>query len=341
MPNVEPELLETFCGDILAGAGMETPTERIVAHHLVEAEMKGVVSHGVNRVAYYLDLFENGGARPVGAITATRRTSTVVHVDGGGGLGIPAMEHAVDELLDMGRDQAIVCAGITDVAHTCRMGAYSERLARAGKFAVGFGGGGSERFPLVAAHGGRGGTLSTNPWALAMEAGDAGMVSADFATCVVANGKVSVRRRTGEPVPEGWLIDSQGNPTTSIDAYDDGGALLPAGAYKGSALATIAELVGGAMLGDPFEFNWLLIALDVDAFGMGAGYAEAAAREVARIRATPPAPGFDKVRIAGDPEAEKEALARAQGITLHDGVWQGLIGAAAKAGVAVPENLAA
>ena len=141
MPTVKPELLETFCTDILAGAGMETPTAGIVAHHLVEAEMKGVVSHGINRVAYYLGLFENGGARPVGTITATRRTSTVVHVDGGGGLGIPAMERAVDELLDMGRDQAIVCAGITQVAHTCRMGAYSERLARAGKFAVGFGGG--------------------------------------------------------------------------------------------------------------------------------------------------------------------------------------------------------
>ena len=91
------------------------------------------------------------------------------------------------------------------------------------------------------------------------------------------------------------------------------------------------------MLGSAFEFNWLLIALDIDAFGMGAGYPEAAEREVARIRATPPAPGFDKVRVAGDPETEKETLARAEGIVLHDGVWRGLCDAAQQVGVARPE----
>jgi LDH2 family malate/lactate/ureidoglycolate dehydrogenase len=336
MPTFRAETLEAFCADILTGAGMEPGDAAAVARHLIDAEMKGVVSHGINRVAYYLDLFATDQARPVGTITAARRSSTVVHIDGGRGLGIPAMERAVDELLEMGRDQAIVCAGITEVGHTGRMGAYSERLARAGKFAIGLGGGGAEQFPMVAAHGGRGGTMSTNPWALAMEAGEAGMVSADFATCVVANGKVRIRRRTGEPVPEGWLADRDGNPTTSIDAYDDGGAILPAGAYKGSGLATIAELVGKAMLGNAFEFNWLLIALDIDAFGFGADYADAAEREVARIRATPPAPGFDKVRVAGDPEAEKETLARTNGIVLHDGVWQGLCDAARQAGVAPP-----
>ncbi len=336
MPKIQPELLETFCAEILTGAGMQPCDAETVAHHLADAEMKGVVSHGVNRVAYYLDLFATEQARPVGNITAKRRSNTVVHVDGGRGLGIPAMERAVDELLDMGRDQSIVCAGITEVAHTGRLGAYSERLAREGKLAIGFGGGGSERFPMVAAHGGRGGTMSTNPWALAMEAGESGMVSADFATCVVANGKVSIRRRTGEPVPEGWLADRDGNPTTSINAYDDGGAILPAGGYKGYGLATIAELVGKSMLGNAFEFNWLLIALDIDAFGMGADYAEAAEREVTRIRATPPASGFDKVQVAGEPEAEKEAHAQANGIVLHDGVWRGLCDAARQVNVALP-----
>ncbi len=333
MPTLSPERLEGFCGDILTSAGMMPGDAGTVARHLVDAEMKGVVSHGVNRVAYYLDLFDTDQARPVGWISATRRGATVVHVDGGRGLGIPAMERAVDELLDMGRNQPVVCAGIAEVGHTGRMGAYSERLARAGKLAIGFGGGGAEKFPMVAAHGGRGGTMSTNPWALSMEAGDAGMVSADFATCVVANGKVRIRRRTGEPVPEGWLSDRDGNPTTSIDAYDDGGALLPAGGYKGFGLATIAELVGGAMLGPAFEFNWLLIALDTDAFGMGAHYSETAAREVERLRASPPAPGFDRVRVAGDPETEKEARARVQGIAIHDGVWQGLVEMAEWTGV--------
>jgi LDH2 family malate/lactate/ureidoglycolate dehydrogenase len=336
MPTFEPDRLELFCAAILAGVGMSEADAAMVARHLIDAEMKGVVSHGVNRVPYYLDLFETDQAKPVGVVTATRRGATVVHVDGGRGLGIPAMERAVDELIAMGRDQPIVCAGITEVGHTGRMGAYSERLARAGKLALSCGGGGAEKFPMVAAHGGRGGALSTNPWALAMEAGEAGIVSADFATCVVANGKVRIRRRTGEPVPEGWLSDRDGNPTTSIDAYDDGGALLPAGGYKGYGLATIAELIGGAMLGEAFEFNWLLIALDIDAFGLANGYDAIAAHEVERLRAVPPAPGFDRVRVAGDTETEKESLARKQGIVLHEGVWNGLAEAARQTGVALP-----
>tara|TARA_B100000676_G_scaffold310420_1_gene376884 strand:- start:340 stop:1356 length:1017 start_codon:yes stop_codon:yes gene_type:complete len=335
VPVLAHNTLETFCAEVLAAASMRADEARQVAHHLVEAEMKNVVSHGVNRVAYYLDCFANGLARPAGDILLAHNGATVLTVDGGEGLGIPAMERAVDQLLAMGRDQPIVCAGIHNVGHTGRMGAYVERLAANGRFALSMGGGGCDRFPLVAAHGGRGGVLSTNPWAMAMPGGGAGDVSVDFATCVVANGKVSVRRRTGESVPEGWLADKHGNPTTSIEAYDDGGALLPAGGYKGYGLSVLAEMMGGAMLGQPYEFNWMIVALDTNAFG-AAAFDKDAAHVIEKLRATPPAPGFDKVRVPGDPERETEERCRRDGINLHDGVWDGLVAAAQSQGVAIP-----
>ncbi len=335
MPTLPPETLETFRADALAGAGMRVAEARLVARHLVEAEVKNVASHGVNRVAAYLDRFAAGGARPAGEIVLERTGPTVLAVDGGGGLGIPAMERAVDELIAMARDRPIVCAGVRNVAHTGRIGAYGERLAAAGLFAMVFGGGGADRWAVVAAHGGRGGAISTNPWAFAMPGGGAGDVSADFATCSVANGKVTIRRRTGEPVPEGWLVDRDGRPTTSIDDYDDGGALPPAGGHKGYGLAVIAELAGGAMLGRAFEFNWIVIALRKDLFGPDDFDADARAI-VERLRATPPAAGVDRVRVPGDPERESEARRRRDGVALHDGVWKGPVEAAARVGVPPP-----
>ena len=106
----------------------------------------------------------------------------------------------------------------------------------------------------------------------------------DFATCVVANGKIRLRRRTGEEVPEGWLIDRDGHPTTNIDDYDNGGALLPAGGHKGYGLAVIGEIVGSAMLGPAFEFNWLIVAIATDVFGPAEHYDENARAIVENLR---------------------------------------------------------
>ncbi len=336
MPTFQADLLETFCADILGGAGMTPEDRRRVAAHLVDAELKNVVSHGVNRVPYYLGLFAQGGVRLTAEVRVRRTGRSVIAVDGGGGLGILAMERAVDELAAAMEDEPIACAGIANVSHTGRLGAYSERLAAGGRLAMVLGGGGGGPWRMVAAHGGRGAALSTNPWAVALPGGGAGDVSVDFATCVVANGKLRLRRRTGEAVPEGWLIDRDGRATTSLDDYADGGAILPAGGHKGYGLAVIGELVGGAMFGPPLEFNWLIIALDTGAFGAGEDYDRQSRRIIENLRATPPAPGTDRVRVPGDPERESESRKRQSGIALHAEVWQGLVDAAREVSVPVP-----
>ena len=338
MPTLEADVLRDFCRDILVAAGMRDGDACAVAAHLVDAELKNVISHGVNRIPYYLSFFENSSAEPVADITVTRPAPSMLRVDGGSGLGILAMERAVDELIDMRSHQPVMAAGIVNVAHTGRMGAYAERLARHGLLAIICGGGGRERRRLVAAHGGRGGMLSTNPWALAMPADEDGPVSADFATCVVANGKIRLRRQTGEEVPEGWLIDRDGYPTTKIDDYDSGGALLPAGGHKGYGLAVIGEIVGAAMLGPTCEFNWFVVAVATDVFCSAEHYDENARAVVENLRASPPAPGIDRVRVPGDPERESERRKRTSGIELHSEVWQGLVDAAGKTGVPVPST---
>jgi len=330
------ETLETLCADVLAGAGMRTGDAAMTARHLVDAEVKGVVSHGVQRVAYYLDQFDIGGCSRVAEITVEQRGSAVAKVDGGKGLGILAMERAVTEAIAMGQASPIVSLAIENVAHTGRMGCYTEKLAEAGKLAIVFGGGGQGRFAMVAPHGGRAPHLSTNPWAIAMPGGRHGVVSVDFATCVTANGKIRLRRNAGQDLPPGWVIDKHGNPSTAIADYDEGGAILPMGAHKGYGMGLIAELMGFAMMPASHEFNWLLIALDLNAFGTASRYDELAEEMIASTRAVPPAPGFDRVRVPGDPEREREALCRNEGVPLSDSVWRGLAGAAQVTGVTLP-----
>ena len=336
MPHVGMSTLEGFCAAILAGGGMRREDATTVAAHLVDAEAKGVVSHGVQRVPYYLKEFADDFTLPAADVTVTTKGPTLVHVDGGRGLGIMAMEAAVDALLEMGADQPLVAAAIVNVSHTGRMGRYSERLAGAGRLGMVFGGGGAERWPHVAPYGGRRGGLSTNPYALAMPGGSRGVVSADFATSASANGKIRLRRTTGEDLPEGWIIDADGNPSTKIADYDAGGAIVPAGGPKGYGMALIGELVGLALSPAPHEFNWLLLSLDLGAFGGAEGYDATAERVIDGLRATPPAPGFDRVRVAGDPEREKEAACRENGVPLHDAIWDVLVAAAGQTGAAVP-----
>jgi LDH2 family malate/lactate/ureidoglycolate dehydrogenase len=336
VPQIAMEILEPLCADVLAGAGMRAGDAAVTARHLIDAEMKGVVSHGVQRVAYYLEQFDIGGARPAAEIAVEHRGSAVARIDGGTGLGILAMERAVEEALAM--ESPIVSLAIENVAHTGRMGCYTERLAQKGKLAIAFGGGGQGRFAMVAPHGGRGPHLSTNPWAIAMPGGRHGVVSVDFATCVTANGKIRLKRNAGEDLPVGWVIDKHGNPSTKVADYDDGGAILPMGAHKGYGMGLIAELVGFAMLPDSHEFHWLLIALDLDAFGTAGRYDALAEELIETTRAVPPAPGFDRVRVPGDPEREREARCRAEGVPLSDSVWRGLAGAAQRVGVVMPEN---
>lgn len=339
MPQIAIEPLESLCAAVLAGAGMRREDAATVARHLVDAECKGVVSHGVQRVAYYLGLADDGFIDWTGSVTVTRKAPVVIHVDGGRGLGICAMERAVDAVLEAGRSSPLVAAGIVNVSHTGRLGAYAERLAAAGKLGLVTGGGGGERWAMVAPYGGRQPYLSTNPWAIALPAGKHGPVSVDFATSATANGKIRLRRNTGEDLPEGWIIDREGRPSTKIADYDAGGAILPAAGPKGYGLATISELIGTALLPDAHEFNWLLLALDLDAFGTRQGYDALAERVVEQARATATAPGFDRVRVAGDPEREREACCRAMGVPLHEAIWRGLVEAAAQTGVAVPEDL--
>ena len=196
----DPRSLQRLVGRLLVAAGTLEENAAQVAEHVVDCELRGLQSHGLQRVPPYLDYIESGYILPGGEVTH-RWEGSLLRVSGGGGFGVPAMNRAVAELL---QHDGIGIAAVTDVTHTGRIGRFAETLAEQGRLVWILGGGYFGRPDgRVAPHGGRAGIYSTNPHAFAFPGGAYGPMVADFASSAVAAGKVAVARDKGEPLPPG------------------------------------------------------------------------------------------------------------------------------------------
>jgi uncharacterized oxidoreductase len=291
---------------ILAKAGCDDATAACVAAHLVDAELCGVESHGVMRVLQYVEQYESGYLARRAAPALVRSPAGVTTLDGGGGIGIPAMHLAVDHLAAEAARTGLAMLPVRRVGHTGRLGAFGESAAARGLLLVIIGGGGRQRWRQAAPHGGAKALLPTNPYCLAMPGGAQGPVVIDFATSMIAGGWLHSARAAGARVPEGAIIDAAGRPSRDPQAYFEGGAILPKGGPMGYGLALMAELICEAMLGPvETECNWLCLALDPARHRDGGAMRQVAEEILAELRACPPAPGHARVEIPGERERER------------------------------------
>ncbi|GAB5470196.1 MAG: Ldh family oxidoreductase [Rhodospirillales bacterium] len=301
---------------LLNAAGLKPDPAGVVAAHLVDASLRGVDSHGLERVPQYLRAIADGSIQADAVPEVSWVREAILQVTGHEGLGIPAMQLAAERLAPLAHERGIAAAAVIDVAHTGRIGRYVESLALAGCFAFAFGGGSYQQGGSVAPYGGKQGVLSTNPYALALPGGALGPVVVDFATATLAQGKLSLARERGSALPEDCLLDNEGRPTTSAEDFFNGGALLPAAGPKGYGLALIAELIGCALIGPPKEFNWLIVALDLARFRTPSAFAAAAQDCLEAVKAVQPQEGFAEVQIPGEPERVLIAERRCNGIPI-------------------------
>jgi LDH2 family malate/lactate/ureidoglycolate dehydrogenase len=282
-----------------------------VAEHLAATSLAGMESHGVMRTLQYAEQMQTGYLTPGAQARLIRSETGALIVDGGGGIGIPAMQLAFETGMEHCAGTGISALAIRNVGHTGRHGAFAEDAAAKGFLTICVGGGNRQNWPQVAPHGGARGMLPTNPWCIGIPGGDRGPVVLDFATSKIAGGWIYAAQSAGAQLPEDCVIDRDGNPTRDPGAYFDGGAILPAGGHKGYGLALMGELIGEAMLGpSTTECHWLLITLDCTRFREGNAMRAAAEDLLSDIRACPPAPGFDRVEVPG--EREREHAARSQ-----------------------------
>ena len=289
--------------DILTDLGCDGRVADAIAEHLAEASVCGVESHGVMRILQYAQQFKSGYLSAGGRARVAKRDGQFLTIDGGGGHGIPAMQLAFDTAIETAVDTGMSVTAITNLGHTGRHGAFAELAAEAGMMSILIGGGNRAVWRQVAPHGGAQAKLTTNPWCLGLPGGGNGPFILDLATSMVAGGWIYAAESAGALLPEGCLIDADGNPSTDPKAYFEGGAILPAAGQKGYALALAAERIAEALIGPvATEANWLLIMVDTTRMTAGHTLQERAEVILADMRGCPPAPGFDRVEVPGERE---------------------------------------
>jgi (2R)-3-sulfolactate dehydrogenase (NADP+) len=232
-----------------AGEAMALSTARA----LVLAEAQGLVSHGLSRVAQYATHLRNGRADGRALAVVARHKGAAVLVDARQGLAFPACELAIETAVATARELGVCFAGVTNSHHCGVLVDHLRAVAGAGMVGLGF----ANSPAAMPAAGGKHPIFGTNPVAAVFPRKNRPPLMMDLSLSEVARGKLMVAAREGKPIPLGWALDSQGNPTTDPKAGLTG-SMLPLGAIsspKGSILALMVELLVTAVVGAQFGFE--------------------------------------------------------------------------------------
>ncbi|MCC7362527.1 MAG: Ldh family oxidoreductase [Anaerolineales bacterium] len=334
--------LRALATGILLGLGAPEAVAGRVATALVESNLVGHDSHGVMRVPMYTAAIRAGTLDPAGALTVVAETPATLFLDCGWNLGHYACAEAMRRVMEKAAAMGIGLAVLRHCDHTGRIGEYVSMAAEQGCIGQ-VTCNGSLPGGLVAPYGGRGRALGANPLAWGLPGGPGQPpVFLDFATAAAAHGKLEVAAAKGERVPEGWIVDRDGRPTTDPREALEGGAILPFGGHKGYALGVMIELVGGALSGAGFpllpDYRWdqgtVLTAINIEAFQPLAEFREQVGAFCGRLKAQPRAAGVEEIFIPGELEWRTRAQRERDGIALPEVTWAALLDEARAVGLA-------
>lgn len=246
---VEIVELRVLVAKALAESDTSDANARSVARALVQAEIDGQAGHGLSRVESYAAQAKAGKVKGHAVPSIHQIRPGALRIDAGNGFAYPAIDLAIDHLPALAAANGIAAAGITRSHHFGVAGRHVERLAEAGLVALVFG----NTPKAMAPHGGKAALFGTNPIAFAAPLPGRPPLVVDLALSQVARGKIVAAAKAGKPIPAGWAVDADGNPTTDAAAALKG-TLLPLGGAKGAALALMVEILAGALTGANLGF---------------------------------------------------------------------------------------
>jgi uncharacterized oxidoreductase len=346
MPRFTPQRLLDFSARVLAALGSSGEGAGVVAEHLVSSNLAGHDSHGVLRLLQYAQHVREGKIQPSASPRVVRETESTAVLDGSLAWGQVVAKRAVDLAAEKARDHGVAAVAVRNCYHVGRVGVYPLLAARAGFIAQVFCNG--HGIARVAPWGGTDARLATNPVALAVPTrGEPVLV--DITTSVVAEGKVRVAHLAGKPVPEGWILDRDGKPTTDPADLYDGGTILPFGGregHKGYGLSVMVDLLGGILGGAGAGVltkaigNGLLITVvDPVAFDDREAFLDRVEEFLAYLRSSRTKPGVDGILLPGEPELRTEARRRREGIEIDAGTLAKLADLARGLGIEPPRAM--
>jgi LDH2 family malate/lactate/ureidoglycolate dehydrogenase len=335
--------LTRFAAEILAAAGVPADKAGIAAEGLIASNLRGVDSHGLQLLPFYIEQILAGEMDPKAHGQVISESGSCLVFDAQNAIGQWVAHTCCGHAIRLAATHG---AGVVVARESNHFGAaawWAQKMRAAGQIGLVF----CNASPIVPPWQGRVGRIGTNPICMSVP----GPWLLDMATTTVAAGKIFKAFINDKPeIPAGWAFDSQGVPTTSTKAAYNKGMLMPLGGYKGSGLGLMVEILcsvlsGGAMANDVGGIrirgrrnrcSQCFIAIDIARFMPIEEFTARVEQLVQLMKSTPTAPGYGEVMVAGDPEWRTEAERLRNGIPIEDGNWDLLVKTAARLQVAVP-----
>ncbi len=351
-PHFAADLVERQTAEILIAWGMPTADAGIAAARLIEADLRGIDSHGIGMMTLYEDLRASGHLNMAAAARIVRDDPVTALIDGDGGLGHVPATQAADLAIEKCRTFGLALTSVRDSNHYGAAGVYALRMARAGF--IGLSGSNVHKAAVVPTFGAEA-MFGTNPLAFAAPMRGQAPFVLDMATSTAAIGKIKLALLHGQPIPEGWALDRDGAPLSdpeqalAVRLLTPLGGSRDLGSHKGYGLAAMIEILSAVLPGaltapsrgrnrpgangqGRFDVGHFFIAIDPARFREAGAFEDDLGAMVAALRESrPQAPG-QPVLVAGDPEWAAEAARRQDGIPIPKPYLDALRDVAARAG---------
>jgi uncharacterized oxidoreductase len=351
MVTVKAGALADLVRDIFAKAGCSAAEAERIGKYLVSANLTGHDSHGVVRVPRYVHWKKVGTVIADREVKIVTETPVLAVVDGLHGFGQTVAPQAVAIGIEKCRKNGLSMIALRNAGHIGRVGDWAEMGAEAGFVSVHFVN--ASGSVLVAPFGGTERRLSTAPFVVGVPRPGLTPIILDFATSIVAEGKVLVASQGGKKLPENALIDRDGQMGTDPhllygeytatghrDHSKGKGAIRAFGEHKGSGLALMCELLGGSLTGMSatgegrrFGNGMLSFYIDPKVVDPEAMFSDDVARYIAYFKSAKPATAAGEVLVPGEPEQRMRAQRSKDGVPLPDDTWASILATAREVGV--------
>lgn len=348
MLRTPPGPLADFCVAAMVEAGLSRADAKRTADMLIRTDMRGIFTHGTVSLRRYVQLMRDGGIDVRAVPETTDEGPAWARIDAHRAVGMVASHYAMAVALEKAAKCGIGMSMVRRSNHFGAASAYTLMALEHGDRPMA-GIAMSNTDVVMNIPGGRGASIGNNPMSYAVPARSQPPIVLDIAMSTVAGGKVASYKDRGEPLPDGWLTDGEGLPTTDPGVFTVTGALTPFGAHKGYGLALLVESLAGVLAGAAFTtdiLSWAKVsddacdeghafmAIDAGAMMPLDSYYDRIDELIRRMREAPTAPGVERTLVPGEMEYESEALSRREGVPLTRMAATNLAGLAEDMGLA-------
>ena len=342
--RIHPDKLKSFCVEAIEASGLSRQHAEQTAEVLVTTDSWGTFSHGSRQLVPLLNNLRKGGLNAEAQPEIVDQGSGFVVVDGHFAMPMVTSRLAMQAAIDKARSAGIAYAAVRRSGHYGAAGYYAVMAADQDMIGLSM----TNVDVCMTVPGARAPVIGTNPLAYAVPAGRERTVFLDIATSVVAISKVIAAKTAGKPIPEGWLVDDRGRPTTDTSTYPDKGAILPMAGHKGYGLALMIEILSGVLTGasflsgvkpwlapdpEPADEGHAFIAVNIESLMEVETFKARMDAMIQEVRSAPLAEGAERIYMPGEMEWERRDEAYRQGLQLPDYVLINLFNVAEQTGL--------